>query len=127
MPRLDEVLKTVERLLPYLDRERLEAVLALVREYGPKIAAAEAGGMPASAVDEMVKAVPDELVRDIVNDLRKVPEPGWIKDGVGDARGAPRENTPLKVERGSPYGTEAQFEAMVNSLVGSANDTSKLR
>jgi hypothetical protein len=123
--RLVEYLKRLTPLLGYLPKETLGEMLALVREARRKLEGV--GGMPASATEEMVKAVPDELVRAIVSDLRKGPgEPGWMK---------PREPVPV-AERGSgwagpkpedPTRRYAMFDQMVAGLVGGPNDTSKLR
>ena len=43
------------------------------------------GCMPASAVQDLAKAVPDQLVRDIVADNRHgVSQPGWLKPESGE-------------------------------------------
>ena len=44
---------------------------------------------PPSALEDMVKAVPDTLVRDLVNDGRRSNEPGFLKPegGKGVERG----------------------------------------
>jgi len=122
MSKLNEVLKTVERLWPYLDQQTQAGVLALVREYGPKLAAAEGGGLPGSVVQEMTRTVDDKLILDIVNDLRRGPgEPGWIK------RDGPSE----PVVRGSGWTKPTEFpdrsrqfevfDEMVARMVGGPN------
>lgn len=63
--------------LAAMPREELEKLLALIREaltlYRAK------GCMPQSAMDDLVKAVPDKLVREIVEDLKGGrAEPGWL-------------------------------------------------
>src|ERR1700746_2330844 len=65
------------RLAPYMDQEQREALLKMIRELN---AADSIGGpMPQSAVDDLARAVPDQLVRDIVNDFRHGPGvPGWL-------------------------------------------------
>ena len=91
MSSLKEVVATVARILPYLDLETQQRILAVIQEFKPKFAAMEAGGLP--AVDEMAKAVPDDLVRAIVNDNRGGPsQPGWLP---------PPKSAP--VERGSGW------------------------
>jgi hypothetical protein len=122
--QLAEYLKRLTPLLGYLPRETLEEMLALVREAKKKAG----GGIPASATEEMVKAVDDKLMRDIVNDLRKGPGvPGWLPPrepvqvppkGSGLAGGPKPEDPTKKYE---------MFDQMVAGLVGGPNDTSKLR
>jgi hypothetical protein len=76
------------------DRLRL---LALIREartlYGNK-----GLGMPASALKAMTDCVGDDLMRDIVQDLRTVPEPGFLPVGPApspEARRGPSKEIPL--------------------------------
>jgi len=125
MSRLREVLGTVARVLPYLDRETQERVLAVIREFKPKFAAIEAGGMPASAVDAMAQAVPDKLMAEIVHDLRKGPgEPGWIKrEPQGEVkRGSGWQSPPKPEDRSQQF---AVFDAMVAHMVGGPNEPVK--
>jgi hypothetical protein len=65
------------------------------------------GCMPQSAIDDLAKAVPDTLVRDIVNDNRKGPSvPGWLPP---EKPGEPVKNTGGWVkpnELGTPSGTK---------------------
>ena len=53
-----------------LDRDQLEGLLTLIRKAKAMLGT---GVMPRSAVDDLVKAVGDEQVRDIVRDLRGGP------------------------------------------------------
>jgi hypothetical protein len=65
------------------------------------------GCMPQSAVDDLAKAVPDALVRDIVNDNRKGPSvPGWLPPEKPEprAKGSGWLNPePLTVPSGTKY------------------------
>lgn len=79
-------------------------LLALIREakvlYGNKSL-----GMPASALKAMTDCVGDELMRDIVKDLRTVPELGFLKAQPApspEARRGPVNPLPL----GPPSGVE---------------------
>jgi hypothetical protein len=62
--------------LEAMSREDQIKLLALIREAKALFGGGGGACMPQSAIDDLVKAVPDELVRDIVHDLRKVAEPG---------------------------------------------------
>jgi hypothetical protein len=78
------------RLAPYMDQEMRGKLLDLVRDLKAADAAAI---MPQSAIEEMAKAVPDKLVREIVDDHRHGrAEPGFLK---------PSESAP--VVRGSGW------------------------
>jgi hypothetical protein len=79
--------------LERLSSEDLVKLQALIREalalYGTK------GCMPQSAIDDLVKAVPTKLVREVVNDLRSGrSEPGWLPasppKGPEEKRGPPK-------------------------------------
>lgn len=125
MSSLKDVLGTVARVFPYLDRETQQRVLALIREYKPKFAAMEAGGMPASAVQAMADAVPDKLVSEIVNDLRSGPgQPGWIKREPQREvqRGSGWQSPPKPEDRSRQF---AMFDAMVAHMVGGPNEPVK--
>jgi hypothetical protein len=83
--------------------------------------------MPPSAIKAMVDAVPDRLVRDLVNDFRQSrPEPSSMRDPP-----SPRE--PVKgtgwVEPKVPDRSREfdLVDRIVESQVGGANDTSKLK
>jgi hypothetical protein len=125
---LTETMQKMLRLIPYLDPKTQQELLALVREYRHKLAAAEGGLMPESAVQSMVNAVPDKLMAEIVQDLRSgPPAPGSM---VPETRG--RE----PVKRGSGWiepkneDRTRQFQVLdeiVGALAGGPNDTSKLR
>jgi hypothetical protein len=70
----DNVLQRLQRLmnlLPVMDQAQREAFLKLIRD----LKAAEGEGvMPSSAVQAMADAVPDDLMKRIVADLRKPQE-----------------------------------------------------
>jgi hypothetical protein len=121
---LEEILSRLRVALPFMDRETLEKLLALVREYKAKL---QEGGLPASTVEEMTKAVDDRLMADIVRDQRRgVSPPGWFP---------PETSAPVGRGTGwaSPPKTEDRsmqtklFDQMVEALAGGPNDTSKLR
>jgi len=58
--------------LAAMDQDQLAKLLALIRKVkGMFVAGGDA--MPRSAVEDLVKAVPDEQVRDIVHDLKSGP------------------------------------------------------
>jgi len=106
-------------LVRYLDKETQEKCLELVRKL--KEAEGQEMGLPRSAVDEMTKAVPNELVRDIVNDLKAGPgQPGWIKPSTGGAvvRGT-GWSKPLNQTRSKAQ--DEMFDAMVAALAGGPN------
>jgi hypothetical protein len=73
-----------------LTHDDLGKLLAIIRQAKAMFAGA---GMPPSAIEEMAKAVPDKLVREIVDDHRHGrAEPGFLK---------PSESAP--VVRGSGW------------------------
>lgn len=65
MPLTKEQIQAIEAL----PNETAAKLLALIREFKAKFLAS-ANPLPASALDEMVKIVPDRLMRDIVQDQR---------------------------------------------------------
>ena len=77
---MNEVKLPSNEELARLGPEQLLELLVLVRRC--KEALRDGGGiglMPASAVQDLVKAVPDDLVQAIVQDHRHGPgEPGWL-------------------------------------------------
>jgi hypothetical protein len=89
------------RLAPHMDREQLEGLSGLVRDLK---AVEGAAVMPQSAIEDMAKAVPDKLVREVVSDLRggRV-EPGWLPPTKSPP--IPRGTGWVKpLEHGSPSG-----------------------
>jgi hypothetical protein len=99
-------------------------LLQLVRDLR---AADDASGMPQSAIQKMTDVVDDKMMSDIVNDLKGAgtTEPGWIKQSPGKPRERSSGSGMLKFEdRTKQF---EQFDAMVDAMVGTANDTSKLR
>jgi hypothetical protein len=87
------------RLAPYMTVEQREGLLKLVRELQ---AADAAGVMPQSAIQDLVNAVGDAQVRDIVNDLKGGrAQPGWLPPSPArpeERRGPPKE-VPLEGRR----------------------------
>jgi hypothetical protein len=77
-------------LLEQLPKETLEGIMELVR--AEKARLRNTNAMPPSAVQDLVNCVGDQQVRDIVNDLRKLPEPGWFLLATKDGP-PPRERT----------------------------------
>jgi hypothetical protein len=63
--------------LAAMSREDQVKLLALIRE-AKALFGQGLGCMPQSAIDDMVKIVPDGLMRDIVKDLRKLAEPSGL-------------------------------------------------
>jgi hypothetical protein len=127
----DELVRVIQALtpqLPSMTLEQLRNLHAVVRAALQTYAKFQGQNlMPASAVAEMAKAVPDELVRDIVNDLRSGPGvPGWLPPPKSEpvVRGTGWQSAP-KPEHHSRQ--NAIFDDMVNYWAGGPNDTSKLR
>src|SRR5262245_51732380 len=79
MPNLEEMLKRVK--LDGLGPEQLLELLVIVRRCKEALTnGGSLGLMPASAVQDLAKAVPDDLVQAIVHDHRHGPgEPGWLR------------------------------------------------
>jgi hypothetical protein len=79
--RSDEMLSDEEKAgIARLDRDQLEGLLALIRKAKAMFGT---GAMPMSAVEDLVKAVPDEQVRAIVHDLRGGrAQPGGLIEGT---------------------------------------------
>jgi hypothetical protein len=124
---LTSTMEKVLKIFPYLNEDIQQKLLALVREYNSKLMAAEGQSpIPKSAVDDLCRAVPDELVRDIVRDLGK---------GVAPPSGLTKEGPRPPVKRGSGWQTareayrspheSAVFDELVNHFVGGPNDPVK--
>jgi hypothetical protein len=142
----NDVLRRIERLVklaPYLPLEMQQELHGIIREL--QAAESREGTMPNSAIADLVEAVPDKLVREVVNDLRtfgraqpggflspekKVPDealrPDPPKEEPSYLRKEPGWQNPTPLGTGSVAQT-AIFDEMVSALVGSQNDTSKLR
>ena len=128
----DELVRVIQALtprLPSMTLEQLRNLHALVRAALQTYAKLQGQGlMPASAIAEMAKAVPDELMRDIVKDLKHGPgEPGWLppsKPAEPVQRGGGWQSPPKPEDRSRQF---AIFDQMVDAMVGGPNDTSKLR
>jgi len=117
-------LKRYVDLAPYMTAEQQQLLLECIR----KLKAAEAQGsswLPQSAVSDLVQAVPDTLMRDIVNDNRGGPsQPGWLpppKSGPV-VRGTGWQSPPKPEDRSRQF---AVFDAMVAHMVGGPNEPVK--
>ena len=80
-------------VLKELSLEQLGIVMDLIKRER-----ASRCGLPVSVMDELVKAVPDKLVRDLVNDFRNSPPrpgilPDPVKRGTGWAPSVPLEGS----------------------------------
>ena len=88
--------------LERLSHEDLAKLLGLIREARAMFRVG--GAMPSSAFEDLVKAVPDKLVREVVADLKGGrAEPGWLpppKPKGPEERRGPAKEVPL----GSPPG-----------------------
>jgi hypothetical protein len=118
-------LKRYVDLAPYMTTEQQQALLECIRKL-KAIEAAEIGvGLPSSAVTEMTKAVPDELLRDIVEDRHRTNVPGWTKPEGGKpvVRGSGWQE-PRNEDRTRQFQV---VDDIVNYWAGGPNDTSKLK
>jgi hypothetical protein len=100
---IDYFLKHPEHL-QFLNREMLEQLGELAKMERARIRAGGGSGgcMPPSVTDDLVKAVPDTLVRDLVNDARRSNDVGWLKPPEGKA-----------VEKGSGWAPAVPLEGSV--------------
>ena len=117
-------LKRYVDLAPYMTAEQQQLLLECIR----KLKAIEAQGsswLPQSAVSDLVQAVPDTLMRDIVNDNRSGPSvPGWLpppKSGPVD-RGTGWQDPPKPEDRSRQFEV---FDRMVAHMVGGPNEPVK--
>jgi len=127
----DELVRVIQALtpqLPSITLEQLRNLHAVVRAALQTYARLQGQGlMPPSAVAEMAKAVPDDLMRDIVKDLRSGPGvPGWLPPPKSEpvVRGTGWQSLAKPEDRSRQF---AMFDQMVDAMVGGPNDTSKLR
>ena len=110
-------------LAPYVDQEMQAKLLEVVRKL--KAAEGQACGLPASAIADLERAVPTELVQAIVEDQRHgVGVPGWLPPSKSEpvVRGTGWQS-PAKVEDRSRQ--FAVFDAMVAHMVGGPNEPVK--
>ena len=93
--------KSLQMLMdnPSLLRELSLEQLGIVRDLVKQERASRCG-LPVSVMDDLVRAVPDKLVRDLVNDFRKspagpgiVPEEKPVKKGTGWVQSPGLENS----------------------------------
>jgi hypothetical protein len=101
----DQEKQSLEAMSP----EQLVWLLGKIRE--AKAMFSVKGCMPQSAMDDLMKAVPDKLCQDIVKDLRTLPEPGWMPPTKGPppVRGS---GWAKPLEHGSPSGLRYIDQAM---------------
>jgi len=122
----DNTIRMLQALLPYMDQEMLQKLLEFVRAEQARLR--NTNGMPASAVQALSEAVPDKLMRDIVNDQRHGrSEPGWLppsKPSGVVTKGTGWTKLPEWPDRTKQFEI---FDHMVASQVGGPNDTSKLK
>jgi hypothetical protein len=126
----DELVRVIQALtpqLPSMSVEQLRNLHAVVRAALQTYAKVQGQNpMPNSAVAEMAKAVPDDLMRDIVKDLRSGPGvPGWLppsKPGEPVVRGTGWQSPPKAEDRSRQF---AVFDAMVDHMVGGPNEPVK--
>jgi hypothetical protein len=86
-----------------LSREELVRLWVLIQQ----VKAERMGGMPQSAIDDLVKAVPDKVVREVVADLRSgVGEPGWLPPTPAKKPEEKRSGPPREIPLGPPSGVE---------------------
>jgi hypothetical protein len=127
----DELVRVIQALtpqLPSMTLEQLRNLHAVVRAALQTYAKVQGQNpMPTSAIADLAKAVPDDLVRDIVKDLRAGPGvPGWLPPSRAEpvVRGTGWQSQPKPEDRSRQF---AMFDQMVDAMVGGPNDTSKLR
>jgi len=115
-------LRRLVNLAPYMDREMQAKFLDLIRKL--KAAEAQGCGLPASAVAEMEKAVPTELIQEIVNDNKRTSLPGWLPPPKSEpvVRGSGWQSPPKPEDRSRQF---AVFDAMVAHMVGGPNEPVK--
>ena len=110
-------------LAPLMTQEMRQELLELVRKL--QAAEGQACGLPASAIADLERAVPTELVQAIVEDQRHgVGVPGWLPPSKSEpvVRGTGWQS-PAKVEDRSRQ--FAVFDAMVAHMVGGPNEPVK--
>jgi hypothetical protein len=143
---MEKVMLTKEELdgLAQMPREQLVKLLSMIRE--AKALFTVQGCVPQSAMDDLVRNVGDQQVRDIVRDLRSGPgEPGGFLSPKEKPLDQALRPEPPKDERPSymkdervrgwvkPMSDERSaaqteiFDEIVGALAGGPNDTSKLR
>ena len=116
-------LQRLVNLAPLMTQEMRQELLELVRKL--KAAEGQACGLPASAIADLERAVPTELVQAIVEDQRHgVGVPGWLPPSKSEpvVRGTGWQS-PAKVEDRSRQ--FAVFDAMVAHMVGGPNEPVK--
>ena len=124
MLRNDDIqrLQRLVNLAPLMTQEMQQGLLDLIRKL--KAADGHGCGLPASAIAEMEKAVPTDLIREIVNDNKRSSLPGWLPPERSEpvVRGSGWASPPKHEDRSRQF---AVFDAMVDHMVGGANEPVK--
>jgi hypothetical protein len=125
----DELARAIQALtpqLPSMTLEQLRNLLAVVRAALQTYAKFQGQGlMPDSAIAELEKAVPTDLVRAIVKDNKGGPsQPGWLPPPKSEpvVRGSGWQSLPKPEDRSRQF---AMFDAMVDHMVGGPNEPDK--
>ena len=107
---------SVIRIMPHLDPEAQQRAIRLLEEWGPKLECAETGGT----------LVDDATIRAIVAEQRLTAPSSMARQSPPQPviRGTGWQSPPKPEDRSRQF---AMFDAMVDGMVGGANDTSKLR
>ena len=117
-------LQRLVNLAPLMTEEMQQGLLEVIRKL--KAAEAQGCGLPPSAIAEMEKAVPDGLMRAIVEDHRHgVGVPGWLppaKSSGDVVRGSGWASPTKHEDRSRQF---AVFDAMVAHMVGGPNEPVK--
>jgi len=116
-------LQRLVNLAPLMTQEMQQGMLDLIRKL--KAVEGRACGLPASAIADLERAVPTELVQAIVEDQRHgVGVPGWLPASKSEpvVRGTGWQS-PAKVEDRSRQ--FEVFDAMVATMVGGPNEPVK--
>jgi hypothetical protein len=113
-------LQRLVNLAPLMTQEMRQGLLDLIR----KLKAADGCRLPASAIAEMDKAVPTDLIRQIVTDNRRSSLPGWLPPPKSEpvVRGSGWQSPPKPEDRSTQF---ALFDAMVQHMVGAPNEPVK--
>src|SRR5262245_41585012 len=110
-------------LYPQLPPEFQDKLRKLIADL--KVVEAKGSIVPESAVAEMVKAVPDKLMAEIVKDFRSgVAQPSSLSKSETRPVGTGWAEPPKARDRTNEFKI---FDQMVTALAGGPNDTSKFR
>jgi hypothetical protein len=109
-------------LAPLMTQEMKQELLDLIRKL--KAADGQGCGLPASAIADMEKAVPTELVQAIVQENKRSSLPGWLPPPKSEpvVRGSGWQSLAKPEDRSRQF---AMFDAMVDHMVGGPNEPVK--